>query len=89
MTTTPPIGPWHIAQYLRSTPLGHTSPSKSPPADRSEPVVRALVAHRVRGPVDFTAVPPAGAGLPFYRHPADRNAAATSISASRHLDVEA
>jgi hypothetical protein len=39
--------------------------------------------------VDFTAIPPAGAGLPFYRHPADRNAAATSISASRHLDLEA
>lgn len=81
MTTTPPIGPWHIAQYLRSAPA-----AARPPA---EPVARALVARSVPGTVDFRAAPLSGPALPFYRHPADRNAAATSITASRHIDVEA
>jgi len=29
-----------------------------------------------------------GAALPFYRHPADRNAAATAVSLGRSLDIQ-
>lgn len=49
-----------------------------------------LVAAQVNKPVDFTAGPRAESSpqaIPFYRHPADRNAAATSIEAGRVLDV--
>lgn len=45
-----------------------------------------LVAARVAAPVDFTA-PASPMGL--YRHPADRNAAATGVSVGARLDVTA
>ena len=49
-----------------------------------------LIAAQVNKPVDF-AQPKTGAAassaIPFYRHPADRNAAATSIEAGRVIDV--
>lgn len=48
-----------------------------------------MIAASVPGPVDFAADAPSGsAGLPMYRHPADRNAAATAVDAGRCLDVE-
>ncbi|MBM4108355.1 MAG: hypothetical protein FJ255_06010 [Phycisphaerae bacterium] len=95
MTTTPPIGPWQIWQYLRASAA---APPPAPPAGAmraSDHVeigapARGLVAQRVAGQVDFKATPPTdGVSLPFYRHPADRNAAATSITAGRVLNVEA
>ena len=49
-----------------------------------------LVAAQVNKPVDFAAAPRADKSsqtIPFYRHPADRNAAATNIEAGRVLDV--
>lgn len=52
---------------------------------------RALVAARVDAPArpetGPNAGPPAPGSLPFYRHPADRNLAATAIQAGRALDV--
>ena len=44
-----------------------------------------LVAARVRAPVDFA--PGAAAPLDIYRHPADRNAAATGVRVGASLDV--
>lgn len=49
-----------------------------------------LVAAQVEKPVDFAQprpAAPAGNAIPFYRHPADKNAAATSIEAGRVIDV--
>ncbi|MBL8763600.1 MAG: hypothetical protein JNM07_04955 [Phycisphaerae bacterium] len=51
--------------------------------------IRGLAAGVVAGGIDFQAQPqaaPSGA-LVFYRHPADRNSAATSIEVGRGLDV--
>ncbi len=57
----------------------------------SEHNVARVVAARVPGAVDFSpelsrnnATP-----IPFYRHPADTNAAATAIDAGRVIDVNA
>jgi len=55
-----------------------------------------LLAGSVNTQVDFMAGPPTQAAKPrdaaspiaFYRHPADTNAAATSIDVGRRLDVE-
>lgn len=51
--------------------------------------VQRLVAAVVPGSVDFSGSVPAAApgALPFYRNPADKNAAAVAIDAGRSLDV--
>lgn len=53
-----------------------------------EQAATRLAAARVPGGADFTAPPPPTGSLPLYRHPADRNAAATGVQAGRMLDVE-
>lgn len=63
-----------------------------PPTPAASAQTGGLVAGRVPGGVSFA--PAAGspgpkAALPFYRHPADLNAAATSINAGRIVDVRA
>jgi len=56
---------------------------------------KRLVAGSVPGKVDFTAGSGGGGAvanttaIPFYRHPADKNAAATGVSAGRMVDVNA
>lgn len=56
---------------------------------KANPGVARLVAGTVPGRVDFSGdVPqPGRASLSLYRHPADRNAAATGVQAGRVLDV--
>lgn len=93
-----PTNPFHIArayqvQAVRPAALapensqpvvGSIAPSASPaPSGR-------IIAAVVPGRVSFVGAEPAPAAnaLPFYRHPADANAAATSISAGRLIDVE-
>jgi len=52
--------------------------------------VSRLIAGVVPGGIDFTGetpVPGKTSALPFYSHPADRNAAATSIRIGRSIDV--
>ncbi|GIK18908.1 MAG: hypothetical protein DYG93_12335 [Leptolyngbya sp. PLA2] len=63
--------------------------------DSFEPTARTrgasrLIAAAVRGGVEFTVQPskPASAALPMYRHPADRNTAATGITLGRILDAQ-
>lgn len=62
------------------------------PAVRS-PGLAALVAARVPGSIDFTGCAPAATApshaLPFYRHPTDKNAAATGLTAGRLIDSTA
>lgn len=104
MNVTPAsaTNPFHIARAyaLRDAGAGtaQTRTQATPGADR-------LVAAGVPGGVDFslrsTAAPggsggaPVGAGLDgagplaLYRHPADRNGAATGVAAGRVLDVKA
>jgi hypothetical protein len=53
-----------------------------------------LVAARVSGGIDFLegtahTARPRTASIPMYAHPADRNAAATSVSAGRLVDLTA
>ncbi|MCK4872484.1 MAG: hypothetical protein KAS72_07140 [Phycisphaerales bacterium] len=58
--------------------------------DRSIRMTR-LVAAVVPGGVDFTGKTPQPArdALPLYRHPADRNAAATAVGVGRMIDISA
>lgn len=54
------------------------------------PAASQLIAAKVNAPVHFAASESAGElreTIPFYRHPADRNSAATSIVAGKVLDV--
>ena len=52
--------------------------------------VSTLVAGAVPGRVDFTSdTPMPTAALPLYRHPADRNAAATGVHAGQLIDISA
>ncbi len=57
--------------------------------ERTPPSASRVVAGVVPGKIDFTgsSPAPAAAALPFYRHPADANAAATAVQAGRRLDV--
>lgn len=61
---------------------------RSPEATAVSATAR-LVAAVVPGAVDFTAATPmpAKAALQMYRHPADRNSAATMVALGRSVDV--
>lgn len=53
--------------------------------------LQRVVAGVVPGGVSFGldgSAQPSGTALPFYRHPADKNAAATAVSIGRSLDVQ-
>ena len=89
-----PTNPFHISRAYQ------TAPPKQAPAPTSEPIAGSIrpaepstriVAAVVPGRVNFAGAEPqqSGAPLPMYRHPADRNAAATAINAGRNLDIEA
>ena len=82
------------------TPLAPVSPvTRREPADspaRRQPSnVDRLVAARVPGRIDFdtaTGAPapdPRTHAIPLYRHPADLNAAATTVHAGRTIDLSA
>jgi hypothetical protein len=51
--------------------------------------VSRLVAGAVQGKIDFSGAQPTqdASALAMYRHPAERNAAATGVSAGRMIDV--
>jgi hypothetical protein len=77
-----PTNPFHISRAYQTAP---PKPGAKPTA--ASPIVAAVVPGRV----NFAANQPtqAGPALPFYRHPADKNAAATAINAGRSLDIQA
>ena len=68
--------------------MERTEPIGSIGTSSHDAKVRTLVARVVPGKVDFSGDEPMPSnGLPFYRHPADRNVAATTMS-GRLLDLE-
>jgi hypothetical protein len=91
-----PTNPFHIARAYQ------TQPPKAAPAPQqpdAAPVVGSIkppsptsriVAAQVPGRVNFSGAQPQpeAAALAFYRHPADKNAAATAINAGKTLDVQ-
>ncbi|MCC6284028.1 MAG: hypothetical protein IT439_01815 [Phycisphaerales bacterium] len=96
MDRTDPI-PFHVARayglaaarpaQVRSAPVNPapgTAPARNPDA------IDRLVAAVVPGRVDFSGESPrpASAMPSLYRHPADRNAAATGVAAGRAIDVQ-
>lgn len=84
-----PTMPFHVARaYGAERSQGAPpSPESAGPA-RSDNIGR-LIAGVTPGGIDFDAPAPVpGAqGLAMYRHPADKNAAATGVSLGRVLDV--
>ncbi len=64
----------------------HISPMTAP-TRAANPLVAGVVPGKVRFDAVDTAASP-GASLPFYRHPADKNAATTAINVGRSLDAQ-
>lgn len=94
---TPPAAatPVRPAQPVRPERAGEASQVQGRtrlPSDE-QPGISRLVGGRVQGGVDFSSAEPMPKKgemiIPFYRHPADRNAAATNIQIGRALDVNA
>ena len=94
-----PTNPMHIARAYGVQPPAQVQPVSNvqqinpaaKPADGTQlsPSLMRLVAARVPGGIDFNAEQPqpTKTAIPFYRHPADQNAAAVSINAGRAIDV--
>lgn len=61
--------------------------------DASLTRIRPLVAATVPGKIDFSASSPqqtsvsSGGAMPMYRHPYDKNAAATGVASGKAIDV--
>lgn len=99
MDAIPPTLPFHLARAYGVTQTPRVRPvAPVPPVERSaggapaaqtDPRLGRLVAAVVPGGVEFSgdSPRPASSSLPFYRHPADRNAAATGVSLGRVLDT--
>lgn len=95
--TNPPafprlVGAAEPTTYARPKPISPATPSPRTPDDGADhqsirPVQR-LVAAAVPGGIRFDHDGPRPANtLPLYTHPAQRNAAATAVSAGRLIDV--
>lgn len=87
--------PFHLARVYGAPPIVRPmAPSEALRLEgasegKSPRNVSRLIAGSVPGGVDFSGVTPqpSRASLPFYRHPADQNAAATSLATGRMVDV--
>jgi len=98
MRITPPTIPHHVAKAYGVRPAAaspvrapETAARVAPAADESRPAALGrLVAGGVPGGIDFAGAEPrpSAPAHQLYRHPADRNAAATALTAGRTLDVE-
>ena len=95
-----PTNPFHIARAYQVRPPAASvirAAQGLEPAGLIKPqqgdaraAVQKMVAGVVPGRVNFTGSgpTPAGPSLQMYRHPADKNAAATLLSAGRMIDVQ-
>lgn len=72
-------------QFTRPAPEPRTTLPTAPASSAANRMIAATVPGRVNFQSDPASTSPA---LPMYRHPADRNAAATAVNAGRVLDVE-
>lgn len=97
--TVRPIRETDIPTQLRQTtrPEGRTDAidirtDRTDPTQRAaaKPNVAKLLAGLVPGGIDFSGDTPRPTvdAIPMYRHPADKNAAATGVHAGRVLDVK-
>lgn len=97
-----PTNPFHISRaYQTAVPsaiLGQNitpaqrlaAPSQPGPVNQLTNLsARRIVAGIVPGKVDFSGETPAPSALPLYRHPADKNAAATAVNAGKAIDIQA
>jgi hypothetical protein len=98
MSSVEPTNPFHISRaYAVQAPAGarpvvrplHATPGAEIEASARIDKARSLVAAVVPGRVDFSADEPVQTtgSLPMYRHPADKNAAATLVQVGRGVDV--
>jgi len=71
-------------------PVGSIGAVRSPETSAGATSVGRMVAGVVPGRINFTGAEPvqAGGALPMYRHPGDKNAAATALSAGRMIDIQ-
>jgi hypothetical protein len=77
------------APVQRLAPTAPMHGAETPGAKPAAPVGR-LVGAVVPGKVSFAGdVPTQEGAIAFYRHPADKNAAATGVSAGRMVDLTA
>lgn len=84
------VKPVERAVTTEIQPVSRVSRDEGAGVLRDEGLQR-LVAGVVPGGVSFNSsggAQPSGAAMPFYRHPADKNAAATAVSIGRALDVQ-
>jgi hypothetical protein len=101
-TNTWPISRAHQVQAVR--PVGPVGPGRAPdPLQGATDAIGAspdpaglrlsrLLAGVVPGGVDFSAdggPAPRADAIPIYRHPAERNSAATGVETGRRLDAQA
>jgi hypothetical protein len=86
-----PVAPVRQVAPNRDTATAGAIGAQRPEASShaAKPVGR-MVAGVVPGRISFAGSEPTSAGpaLPMYRHPADKNAAATAISVGRSLDIK-
>ncbi len=94
-----PSNPFHISRaYGMKPPVSSArveAPAAAAPASDTSAVARAgpgaakLVAGVVPGRIDFSGDQPTQntSAIAMYRHPADRNAAATGVNAGRLIDI--
>ncbi len=92
MTRIEPSHPFHISRAYQAAlpPVLRVRPVAIDPIGADQrPGASRLVAGMVKGRVDFSGGEPRASGeaLAMYRHPADRNAAATGVHAGRMIDV--
>lgn len=82
-----PTIPFHLARAYGVRAPAPAAPAAKPESALSPMIAERLVAGVVPGRVDFDA--PAGPDRSFelYRHPADRNIAATGVGLGRVVDV--
>ncbi len=84
-----------VAQTQSVEPVARIRPETNPDAKPEVSPTARLVAGTVPGGIDFSAdLPQPGPGrsaqaMAMYRHPADKNAVATSVTAGRLVDLSA
>ena len=98
MRITPPTLPIHVAKAYGVAPAAKRAPVQAaeaaariePRVDSAQTTANPLVAGVVPGGIDFSGDQPvpSAPSHQLYRHPADRNAAATAVHAGRVLDLE-
>lgn len=99
-TTNIPTNPFHIARAYGAAPgprprtIAPAEGVQSIPSDvgaRALGTVGSLVAGVVPGGVSFkedgSTAQPSAPAIQMYRHPADKNAAATAVQVGKRLDV--